>query len=184
MKLIEYDNYQLKLSDEAYLVKPIRKLFNQDRSATKEKFWQQISYLYFMTDPISSYMYITDPEERAKEIKIQEGLPEDFKPSKELEEAMDIYAKLCNTSSTLLLQDTRVAIDKLREFLRNVDLNERDDKGKPVYPVNTITSAIKQIPELAKSLSEAERAVQKELEEAGRARGGNNKTLFDDGIIL
>ena len=75
MKLIEYDNYQLKLSDEAYLVRPIRKLFNQDRSSTKEKFWQQISYLYFMTDPISSYMYIIDPEERAKEIKIQEGLP-------------------------------------------------------------------------------------------------------------
>ena len=97
---------------------------------------------------------------------------------------MNIYAKLCNTSSTLLLHDTRVAIDKLREFLRNVDLNERDDKGKPVYPVNTITSAIKQIPELAKSLSEAERAVQKELEESGRARGGNNKTIFDDGIIL
>ena len=50
--------------------------------------------------------------------------------------------------------------------------------------MNTITSAIKQIPELAKSLSEAERAVQKELEESGRARGGNNKTIFEDGVIL
>ena len=33
-------------------------------------------------------------------------------------------------------------------------------------------------------LSEAERAVQKELEESGRARGGNNKTIFEDGVIL
>ena len=126
-------------------------------------------------------MYITDDEDREREIKIQEGLPDDFKPSKDLEEAMEIYKKHCETSSTLLLKDTRLAIDKLREFLRNVDLNATDDKGKPI---NTITSAIKQIPELAKSLSEAEKAVQKELEEGGRARGGNNKTLMDDGILI
>ena len=177
MKLIEYDNYQIKVADEALLIRPIRKLFNQDRSTLKEKFLQQMSYLYFMVDPTSSYMYITDDEDREREIKIQEGLPDDFKPSKDLEEAMEIYKKHCETSSTLLLKDTR-------EFLRNVDLNATDDKGKPIYPINTITSAIKQIPELAKSLSEAEKAVQKELEEGGRARGGNNKTLMDDGILI
>ena len=184
MKLIEYDNYQIKVADEALLIRPIRKLFNQDRSTLKEKFLQQMSYLYFMVDPTSSYMYITDDEDREREIKIQEGLPDDFKPSKDLEEAMEIYKKHCETSSTLLRKDTRLAIDKLREFLRNVDLNATDDKGKPIYPINTITSAIKQIPELAKSLSEAEKAVQKELEEGGRARGGNNKTLMDDGILI
>lgn len=184
MKLIEYDNYQIKIADEAFLVRPIRKLFNQDRSATKEKFLQQMSYLYFMVDPTSSYMYITDDVDRDKEIRLQEGLPDSFKPSKELEEAMEIYRKHCETSSTLLLKDTRLAIDKLRGFLRDVDLNATDDKKKPIYPVNTITSAIKQIPELAKSLSEAERAVQKELAESGRARGGNNKTLMDDGILI
>ena len=184
MKLIEYDNYQIKIADEAYLIRPIRRLFNQDRSANKEKFWQQMSYLYFMTDPTSSYMYISDPELRKEEILLQEGMSKDFKPSKELVEAMEIYEKHCETSSTLLLKDTRLAIDKLREFLRNVDLNAKDEKGKPVYPVNTITSAIKQIPELAKSLSEAEKAIQKELAEGGRARGGNAKTLLDDGIIL
>ena len=184
MKLIEYDNYQINVADEAFLIRPIRKLFNQDRSTLKEKFLQQMSYLYFMVDPTSSYMYITDDEDREREIKIQEGLPDDFKPSKDLEEAMEIYKKHCETSSTLLLKDTRLAIDKLREFLRNVDLNATDDKGKPIYPINTITSAIKQIPELAKSLSEAEKAVQKELEEGGRARGGNNKTLMDDGILI
>lgn len=118
MKLIEYDNYQIKVADEALLIRPIRKLFNQDRSTLKEKFLQQMSYLYFMVDPTSSYMYITDDEDREREIKIQEGLPDDFKPSKDLEEAMEIYKKHCETSSTLLLKDTRLAIDKLREFFK------------------------------------------------------------------
>lgn len=40
------------------------------------------------------------------------------------------------------------------------------------------------IPKLVKDLTEAEKAVVKEIEEQGRARGGNNKKLFEDGINL
>jgi len=40
MKLISVENYKLKVADEALLVKPIRKLWNQDRSKGKEKFYQ------------------------------------------------------------------------------------------------------------------------------------------------
>lgn len=182
MKLIRFEDYQIKIADEALLVKPIRRLFNKDRSVTKEKFLQQMSVIYFMADPCSTYMYIVDEDERLRQIVEQEGLPEDFTVTGELKDAMEIYRKHCETSSTLLLHDTRIAIDKLREFLRNVDLNAVDDKGKPVYPVNTITSAIKQIPELAKSLAEAEKAVQKEMQEEGRVRGGAVKSIFEDGI--
>ena len=32
MKLIEFDNYEIKVADEALLIKPIRKLFNQDKT--------------------------------------------------------------------------------------------------------------------------------------------------------
>ena len=138
--------------------------------------------MYFMINPASTYMYISDPEDREKEIIFQEGLPKDFKPSKDLQEAMEIYEKHCETSSTLLLKSTRIAVDKLRKFLEEVDLFATDDKGKPMYSVNSITSAIKQIPELAKSLLAAEKAVAKEIEEEGRVRGGSNKTIFEDGI--
>ncbi len=93
-----------------------------------------------------------------------------------------MYKKHVITSSYLHLQDTRIAIDKVREFLRNVDLNATDDKGKPLYTINSITTAIKQIPTLAKDLQEAERIISKEIEEEGRARGGFTKKLFEDGI--
>lgn len=181
MKLIRFEDYQIRVTDEALLIRPIRRMFNKDRSVQKERFFQQMSILYFMCDPISTYMYISDPKERLKEILKQEGLSENYSLSEELKEAMKIYETHCRTSSTMLLEDTRAAVDKLRDFLKTFDPNERDKNDRPVYPINTLTSAIKQIPELAKSLSEAERAVQKELEEEGRARGGNNKTLMDDG---
>lgn len=184
MRLIKFEDYQLTIADEALLVRPIREIYNKDKSAKKEKFFQQMSILYFMTDPCSSYMYIIDEDERLKEILRQEGLPGDYVISKELKEAMELYRKHCETSSSMLLHDTRIAIDKLREFLRNVDLHAVDDKGKPIYQVNTITSTIKQIPELVKSLSDAEKAVQKELKEEGRIRGGADKKIFEDGVTI
>jgi hypothetical protein len=62
-------------------------------------------------------------------------------------------------------------------------LDEEDDKGKPKYTINSITSALKQIPQLAKDLQETERTVIKEIEEVGRARGGNErKKAFEDGL--
>ena len=39
MKLIKYENFTLDISDEALLVGPIRKLYNQDRTKGKETFF-------------------------------------------------------------------------------------------------------------------------------------------------
>ena len=96
MKLLEWSNYQVQPTEEALLVRPIRRLYNMDRSKQKEKFMQQISYMFFMIDPRSTYSYIIDLKERHKQIVLQEGLPENFQPSPELQEAMEIYEKHCH----------------------------------------------------------------------------------------
>lgn len=185
MHLIEYSNYEIKPTDECFLIKPFRDLFHADRTKNKDKFMQQLSVVYFLVDPRSSYNYILNEDERLKEIIAQEGLPKDFKIDGKLAEAIEIYKKHIITSSYLLLQDTKIAVNNVRTFLRNVDLTAVDDKGKPVYTIQSVTSAIKQIPQLAKDLVEAERMITKEIAEQGRARGGNDaKSLFDDGIKL
>lgn len=182
MKLVEYKDYKIVISDEAFLVRPIRELHEADTSAGKEYFLEQMSYLYFMVDPRSTYSYITDLNERSQVIIAQEGLAPTFSPSPQLLEAMEWYKKHTITTSTLLLEDTRLAIDKLRKFLRDIDLSALDDKGKPIYQPSTIATTIKQIPQLAKDLMETEKIVEKEIQEQGRARGGNQKHLFEDGI--
>ena len=180
MNLIKYENYQITISDDAYLVKSIRKLFNADKSQSKEKFFEQMTFIYFSSDVRSDYNYILDEDEKFDAICKGEGL-KDFKITKDLREAMDDYKRLTTTASANLLLDTKIAIDKVRKFLRDVDLTLVDDKGKPVYTINSVTSAIKAIPELAKNLMEAEKIVNKEIEDAGRARGGNeSKKLFED----
>lgn len=180
MNLLEYKDFQVNVSPEALLVGPIRKLYNKDRTVNKDKFMQQLSVIFFMADPRSNYNYIIDESDRLKAIAEQEGLPDNYTISSEVKEAIDVYKKLCQTTSTLLLEDTRAAVDKVRKFLRDVDLELLDEKGKPVYTINSITSALKQIPQLAKDLQETEKLVTKEIEEAGRMRGGNTKKSIMD----
>jgi hypothetical protein len=130
MKLVNFEDFTLQVSPEALLIRPIRRLYNQDRSERKEKFYQQMSYLYFMVSPQSTYSYILDLEERSKTIIEQEGLPEDFTPSNLLIEAMNVYRQHTKTISQELLESSLIGAKKVSEFLRNVDLTEEDGKGK------------------------------------------------------
>lgn len=184
MHILEYNNYQVEPTQEAFLIKPIRDLYNADKTKTKDKFMTQMSIIYFLVDPRSSYNYIIDEKDRLAAIIEQEGLPANFKIDKKLQSAIDIYKKHTITTSYLLLQDTKLAIDKVRQFLRDVNLKDTDDKGKPLYTINSVTSAIKQIPQLAKDVIEAEKAINREIEEHGKLRGTANKTLMDDGILV
>lgn len=184
MKLISYSDYQIKLADEAFLVRPIRRLWHQDRSAQKEQFWRQMSFLYFTISPASSYSYILDPEERAKTVIEQEGLPEDFKPSELLLEAMKIYRQLTITPSQQLLESALIAANTVSKFLRDPTILERtDEKGRPLYQISSITAALKNVEGIVSSLQTLQKKVEQEIaEESGKARGTQELTLGDIGL--
>ena len=181
MKLFKYEGYKVVISEEAYVLKPFKKLWDRDKTKNKDRATMELGYIYFFLDPRSDYQYLTDPEDRDKAIREGEGIPEKWKKDKIMQEAMDFYDSF-KTPSALLLEDTRVAVDKLRQLLRDIDLEEKDDKGKPVYTLNTITSTIKQIPDLVRGLNEAEKAINDEIKEQGKMRGQGEKTLFEDGL--
>lgn len=179
MKLIEFDGQEYKIADEALLVRPIRELFQKDKSKKKEEFWKQMSYIWNMYDPRSNYQYLTNEEERAKEVKKQEGLDDDWEPSALVKEASDIYRTQSVTTASLLLEGMRKGIDNLRKFLSDVDLFATVN-DKPIYQVATVTSALKQIPELAKALVEAEHALAKDFATDDKARGTAMKAVGED----
>lgn len=179
MKLIQFIDYQIKLADEAFLIKPIRKLFNQDRSERKERFFQQMSYLYFMVDPRSTYAYLLDEDERKQAIIEQEGLDPNFQPSSLLKEAMEIYKNHTITASQKLLESALISAEKVSKFLRDVDLYEEDDKGRPKYQVSQITTALKNVEGIVTSLQNLQKKVDQEVNEQGKARGSQELTVGD-----
>lgn len=183
LKLFKYEGYKVIISEEAFTLKVFNTIWKRDKSKHKETAMMELGYIYHFCDPRSDYQYITDDTQRDLAIREGEGIPKKWKVDKELKEAMEYYNSFKPTAA-LLLEDTRIAVDKLREMLREIDLKELDDHGKPVYTLNTITATIKQIPQLVKDLDEAEKALNTEMKQGGRMRGGNEKTIMEDSLDI
>ena len=79
MKLLKYEGYNLTFEPEILTLKVFNRLFMRDKTKDKSRFLQELGYIYFMLDPRSDYMYITDNEERSKAIIEGEGLPDTWK---------------------------------------------------------------------------------------------------------
>lgn len=137
--------------------------------------------MYFMVSPSSSYTYILDMDERAAEIIRQEGLPEDFRPSEMLREAMETYRKMTITPSQNLLDASLVAANTVSKKLRDPNiLNEVDDKGKPKHTISEITRSLRDVEGIVASLQHLQKKVEQELEEqGGKARGTQELTVGD-----
>lgn len=181
MKLINYDGVDFSITDEALLVPSIREMFRADKSKKKEEFWRQIGYLWFMCDPRSPYMYLTNDISRDKEVRQIEGFDSKWKIPDKLKEAMDQYKRLAITTQSLLLDDIRVGIDSVRTFFRTVDLTTTDEKtGRPLYQVSSVTNALKQAMELTDMLAEAEKKLAKDYELESKTRGSAERALFEN----
>jgi hypothetical protein len=179
VKLFNLEDYEVVVEPEALVLAPFKKLWDRDRNKDKHMAKQELAYLFFMGDPRSDYQYIIDSEIRSSEIIKGLGMPDKWKPDKAVEDALKFYESFKPVSAGLL-EDTRVAVNKLREMLRNIDLDERDEKQRPVYTLSSITQTIKQIPALVRDLDEAERTLSKDIKTEARARGSQNKSVFED----
>lgn len=179
IRLFKFEGYQVTVEPEAIMLAPFKAIWNRDKSKTKSTAQQELAFIYFMDDPRSDYQYIVDEEERAKEVKQGLGMPEKWVADKVVNRARAFYNSF-KPASAGLLEDTKMAVNKLRKLLRDIDLEEKDDKGKPVYTLNTITATIKQIPGLVKDLDEAERTLSKDIIEESKARGSQSKSLYED----
>ena len=182
MRLLKYEGYTLTIEPEALTIKSIKNLWNRDKSKSKERALSELGYIYFMVDPRSTYSYITDMDSREEKIILEEGLPKGWKPDKVVQDAMKSYKDSIVTTSYLLLEDTKFAVDNLRKYLRSMDFTETDDKGKPKYPVNTLATAVNQVADLAEKLMKAERTVAQEIVENSKMRGQKDKSILEDGF--
>lgn len=173
MRLFKYEGYEVKVAPEALTLKPFKKLWDRDKTKTKDRATQELSFLYFYCDPRSDYQYIVDDEDRLQAVKEGEGFSDDWKPDALLMKAIDFY-KTFDTTAALLLRMAGLGVEKMRKLLN--ELEPTDTKSLKDY-----LTAMKMIPEVASMIREAEKSLNEETE-FGEAKGSIEKTLFDDGL--
>jgi len=179
MKLFRYEGYNLSISEEAMLLSPFKAIWKRDHTKDKHVALQELGYIYFMEDPRSDYQIYIDKEERSKQVRIGEGIKDTWKPDKVVNEALEFYASF-KSESALLAEDIRAAITNLREHIKTIDLGAVDDKGKPIYTLNTYTATLAQIPKLIVALDEAEKTIAKDIVQSDAVRGSAEKAMFED----
>lgn len=173
MKLFKYEGYEVKVAPEALSLKPFKKLWDRDKTKSKDNANMELAFLYFYCDPRSDYQYILDDEDRLKAVKEGIGLDSKWKPDKDMEHAIKLY-KTFEAPSSALLRAALEGVDKVQKLLK--DLEPDDTKSLKEY-----LTAMKLIPEVAAMIKEAEKTINEEME-YGEAKGSIEKTLFDDGL--
>ena len=179
MKLFKYEGYQLTISEEAYLLKPFKAIWKRDRTRDKDIAKQELGYIYFMEDPRSDYQIYIDRAERSKQIRLGEGIKETWQPDKLVEDAMVFYSSF-KSDSAALLDDMRVMVSKLREQLKEIDLTKEDDKGKPIYSIDSYTKIVTDLAKLTKVIDETEKAIARDIIQSDKVRGSVEKAVLED----
>lgn len=179
MTIFEIINNKVTWSPQALLIVPFKKIWDSDKDEEKIKATKELGYVYYMADERSDFQYILNQKERHDAVCLSVGIAKSWKKPKYIDEAIEYYIKLSETTSTRLLHSTRNVIEKISGFLDAIDVNERDIRtNKPVHDITKITASVEKIPKLIKSLNEIEKEIIKEKEL--KAQSGNKIVgMFD-----
>lgn len=174
MKLFSRKDFRLQVEPIVFSIKAFKKLEARDRTVNKSQLEKELAFIYFVYDPRSDLQFIVDEQERIERVKELIGFDSKFKIDSDLQKAIDVYISMTETSSSLLLQDIKIGVDKLRKYLREAEV-DADSFDK-------YTRSLKELIPMSQKISDAERTVVKEVEELGELRGNKQQTILDGGF--
>lgn len=175
------ENNRCKPNPETLLLEPFSSIWSRDASKDKMKAVKEFTYIEFMvskkkTNPFSGYDDATRKEKLINYLFKGEKFQEDelIKSGMLL---LDELQKEGSPSYTLYKSTCR-AIHELARFLNTFDINERDDKGKLILTPAMVTSALKNVADVAKQNADLKEKVEQELFETQRTKANKEISMF------
>jgi hypothetical protein len=135
---------------------------------------QELAYMWYMYSHNSPYKEYSEEERKVEALLIAE-LPPDFKPSKELSDAIARYRSLNETRMLKLIKSAEKAIDSLRNYFETVDFAEKNANGVMVNKPSEVIRAILDLDKVAVGLEKLAQRQLNELKEGAANRGGQEE---------
>ena len=184
MNVFSYNNLnkQLEINEpEILLVKEFKALLDRDKTKHKTKATRELTYIYLAIDYKSIYNQYTELE-RHEEALSDSGLTEEEFNDPIFREACRKYRNLQDSNKSIkLLNAARNAADQFVEYFETIiDLNERDQNGKPVFSAEKVMKEMSQLSKVHEQLTALESLVKQDLEVSSGTRAGVQKG-FDPG---
>ena len=185
MKLFEFNKTQftVHITEEVIFLKPLKDVFDKDKSEDKSKALSELSYIWFFADIKSPYQYILDEKERSDEIlKDIYGLPKGWKPDKKVTEAILFYKSIDKSALRNIYDGAKSAADAVNDVFKNAKAYIAASDN-PIDAAKKVIEGLKGLPAVMDSLDAAEKRLIREVEEKeGRKKGSKELSMFEDGL--
>lgn len=171
--LFEVVNRRAVPSVHALLIEPFKTIWESDTTPEKTNATKLFTYFEFVCSPKKSNPFIGYAEEiRPKKVKKEVYGDENYRTTDFMILGVAKYKQLINEASpTNVLFDAALnAKDKLVNYLNTVNLEERTNAGTAVTKPADVTRALKDIPDVAKSILASREKVHSELMEDAKTR--------------
>lgn len=142
----------------------LKRIWDRDKTKTKELAFKEYSYIVFMCDFHSPYLNINEDIKEGMIIKDVFGT-ETWEPDDLIKEAIKKYEELQETRHLKMLRSYQHIEDQITSYNNKVNLEETDDFGKLKYNIKDIVSSAEKIGNIIKSISLLEKQVQTEIAE-------------------
>lgn len=177
MELFDIEAGRLVLNPNSLYIPEIKRIWERDKSIGKEQATDEIAYITFLCNmstknPYNAYSD-TDKEKKVRKDTIKK------EPDKFIKDAIERYKEFQNTTNTRLLIGARSAADKLAGYFETVDFSKVDSYGKPIYSARDLSSNLKEVGNIVKSLVQLDKQVQREQLDQQVVRGGNEIGMYE-----
>lgn len=177
------ENRKVNPNLETLLISEFKYIWERDTSEDKSVAMMEFAYIEFMTSFAKSNPYRDYPEETKEETIFKEIIKDkDWKPDEYVKAAMDRIVEFQQEGSITYRywRSNKDAVEKLIGFFENFDINERNDKGVPIYKPRDITSALKDARSTLETIIDLKKKVEEELFESAKTRGNKEISPFSD----
>lgn len=183
MELFTVSNGKAMPSVHALLIEPFKSIWLADQDPAKGDAIRDFTFVELCCSPKKSNPYSGyDEDQRYRVLKKELYFDEAYPLSSRMIDAISKYEELLeNHSPTLsLLRAALEGAEKFKTQLKSLDLTERTRAGSAVYKPRDITNAMKDLPEMAKSIESLRAKVDKELLEEGKTRSNRTIGYFEE----
>lgn len=184
MDLFEIKNGMAAPTVHALTIEPYKTIWENDKSKNKSEAYKAFTFIELMCSRKKSNPFI-GYEESIRYSKVAKNVYGDelARPTNDslIEVGIELFKQLQLEASPSLsyLETALNSAENLKEYLNTVDLGERTNGGAAVYKPADITRALKETPDVIKTLKTLVQSVQTELEEEVKTRGKREIGLFE-----
>lgn len=183
MDLFIVQNGRAMPSVHALIIEPFKTIWHNDTDPAKGEAIKFFTFIELACSPKKSNPYI-GYESGQRYLKLKEELFENraYELPALVIDAITKYEEFLDHSSPTysILKSALSAAEQLKSYLEHIDLGARTNSGAAVYKPKDVTTALKELPDVAKNIELLRTKVQKELLEEGKTRNNRQVNYFEE----